>query len=184
MCKRLGYNLFLILCINLRASCFFYNVIRIQVALWDVWFCLFFLFSLKAKILCTNICKCTGCKNFEESPERKTLMHLADAAGKWPDQNSEWSTSWKIVCFVFQYAWLSLACVADIQRGGRGKNQCKSLQVQSCIWGRWRFPSVPFLSHFALLVFSFHPLWSSAMQTSFSFLLNVSRQLKTSFFSF
>jgi len=126
MCKRLGYNLFLILCINLRASCFFYNVIRIQVALWDVWFCLFFLFSLKAKILCTNICKCTGCKNFEESPERKTLMHLADAAGKWPDQNSEWSTSWKIVCFVFQYAWLSLACVADIQRGGRGKNQkCK-----------------------------------------------------------
>lgn len=34
----------------------------------------------EAKILCTNICKCTGCKNFEESPERKTLMHLADAA--------------------------------------------------------------------------------------------------------
>lgn len=34
----------------------------------------------EAKILCTNICKCTGCKNYEESPERKTLMHLADAA--------------------------------------------------------------------------------------------------------
>lgn len=34
----------------------------------------------EAKILCTNLCKCTGCKNFEESPERKTLMHLADAA--------------------------------------------------------------------------------------------------------
>ncbi|XP_046845208.1 protein lin-54 homolog isoform X3 [Xenia sp. Carnegie-2017] len=34
----------------------------------------------EAKILCTSICKCTGCKNFEESPERKTLMHLADAA--------------------------------------------------------------------------------------------------------
>ena len=99
----------------------FYYVIRIQVALWDVWFCLFFLFTLKAKILCTNLCKCTGCKNFEESPERKTLMHLADAAGKWPDQNSECSTSWKIVCFVFQYAWLSLACVADIQRVGEGK---------------------------------------------------------------
>ncbi|KAK3735218.1 hypothetical protein QZH41_010028, partial [Actinostola sp. cb2023] len=34
----------------------------------------------EAKILCTSLCKCTGCKNFEESPERKTLMHLADAA--------------------------------------------------------------------------------------------------------
>lgn len=39
------------------------------------------LLLLKAKILCTSLCKCTGCKNFEESPERKTLMHLADAAG-------------------------------------------------------------------------------------------------------
>eukprot|EP00794_Sanderia_malayensis_P012864 gene12864-14189_t len=34
----------------------------------------------KAKIMCSALCKCTGCKNFEESPERKTLMHLADAA--------------------------------------------------------------------------------------------------------
>lgn len=33
----------------------------------------------EAKILCSNSCKCVGCKNFEESPERKTLMHLADA---------------------------------------------------------------------------------------------------------
>ena len=39
-------------------------------------------FFVQAKILCTSLCKCTGCKNFEESPERKTLMHLADAAGK------------------------------------------------------------------------------------------------------
>jgi len=58
---------------------------------------LFFL-SLKAKILCTNLCKCTGCKNFEESPERKTLMHLADAAGTLADQNSECSIPWKMVC--------------------------------------------------------------------------------------
>ncbi|CAL1540236.1 unnamed protein product [Lymnaea stagnalis] len=34
----------------------------------------------EAKIMCSNFCKCIGCKNFEESPERKTLMHLADAA--------------------------------------------------------------------------------------------------------
>uniref|UniRef100_X2B1A3 CRC domain-containing protein n=1 Tax=Capitella teleta TaxID=283909 RepID=X2B1A3_CAPTE len=34
----------------------------------------------EAKILCTSLCKCVGCKNFEESPDRKTLMHLADAA--------------------------------------------------------------------------------------------------------
>lgn len=34
----------------------------------------------EAKILCTNLCKCIGCKNFEDSSERKTLMHLADAA--------------------------------------------------------------------------------------------------------
>ena len=30
--------------------------------------------------MCSNLCKCVGCKNFEESPDRKTLMHLADAA--------------------------------------------------------------------------------------------------------
>ncbi|XP_046916047.2 uncharacterized protein LOC124496560 [Dermatophagoides farinae] len=34
----------------------------------------------EAKILCSDKCKCVGCKNFEESDERKTLMHLADAA--------------------------------------------------------------------------------------------------------
>ncbi|CAH1794667.1 unnamed protein product [Owenia fusiformis] len=34
----------------------------------------------EAKILCSQHCKCVGCKNFEESPDRKTLMHLADAA--------------------------------------------------------------------------------------------------------
>ncbi|XP_076459625.1 uncharacterized protein LOC143292867 [Babylonia areolata] len=34
----------------------------------------------EAKIMCSCFCKCVGCKNFEESSERKTLMHLADAA--------------------------------------------------------------------------------------------------------
>jgi hypothetical protein len=34
----------------------------------------------EAKIMCSSICKCIGCKNFEESLERKTLMHLTDAA--------------------------------------------------------------------------------------------------------
>ncbi|XP_063083734.1 tesmin isoform X2 [Cavia porcellus] len=30
----------------------------------------------EAKIMCSSICKCIGCKNYEESPERKTLMNL------------------------------------------------------------------------------------------------------------
>ncbi|CAN7993790.1 unnamed protein product, partial [Ixodes hexagonus] len=34
----------------------------------------------EAKILCSSMCKCIGCKNFEDSSERKTLMQLADAA--------------------------------------------------------------------------------------------------------
>ncbi|XP_007943113.1 tesmin [Orycteropus afer afer] len=34
-----------------------------------------------AKIMCSSICKCIGCKNYEESPERKTLPSLASAAG-------------------------------------------------------------------------------------------------------
>ena len=34
----------------------------------------------EAKILCSDKCKCNGCKNFEESTERKSLMNLADAA--------------------------------------------------------------------------------------------------------
>ena len=34
----------------------------------------------EAKIMCSHLCKCVGCKNFEETPENKTLMQLADAA--------------------------------------------------------------------------------------------------------
>ncbi|XP_006860889.1 PREDICTED: tesmin [Chrysochloris asiatica] len=30
----------------------------------------------EAKIMCSSICKCIGCKNYEESPEHKTLMSL------------------------------------------------------------------------------------------------------------
>lgn len=26
--------------------------------------------------MCSSICKCIGCKNYEESPERKTLMNM------------------------------------------------------------------------------------------------------------
>nr|XP_044994247.1 tesmin isoform X2 [Jaculus jaculus] len=29
----------------------------------------------EAKIMCSSICKCIGCKNYEESPDRKTLMN-------------------------------------------------------------------------------------------------------------
>nr|XP_035119497.2 tesmin isoform X2 [Callithrix jacchus] len=32
--------------------------------------------AIKAKIMCSSICKCIGCKNYEESPERKTLMSM------------------------------------------------------------------------------------------------------------
>ncbi|XP_005384324.1 PREDICTED: tesmin isoform X2 [Chinchilla lanigera] len=31
----------------------------------------------EAKIMCSSICKCIGCKNYEESPERKTLMNMS-----------------------------------------------------------------------------------------------------------
>lgn len=34
----------------------------------------------EAKILCSNLCKCCGCKNYEESFERKSLMQLTNAA--------------------------------------------------------------------------------------------------------
>nr|XP_012612841.1 tesmin [Microcebus murinus] len=30
----------------------------------------------EAKIMCSSICKCIGCKNYEESPERKTLINM------------------------------------------------------------------------------------------------------------
>lgn len=42
----------------------------------------------EAKILCSDKCKCVGCKNFEESTERKTLMNLADAAEFRSDQQA------------------------------------------------------------------------------------------------
>lgn len=36
----------------------------------------------EAKILCSNLCKCCGCKNYEESFERKTLMQLANSTSE------------------------------------------------------------------------------------------------------
>ncbi|XP_036621362.1 tesmin [Trichosurus vulpecula] len=30
----------------------------------------------EAKIMCSSICKCIGCKNYEESPERKNLLNM------------------------------------------------------------------------------------------------------------
>ncbi|XP_069755195.1 spexin prohormone 2 [Narcine bancroftii] len=32
----------------------------------------------EAKIMCSSICKCIGCRNYEESPERRTLMSMSD----------------------------------------------------------------------------------------------------------
>ncbi|XP_053145842.1 tesmin isoform X3 [Hemicordylus capensis] len=32
----------------------------------------------EAKIMCSSICKCVGCKNYEESPDRKTLMNMSN----------------------------------------------------------------------------------------------------------
>jgi len=34
----------------------------------------------QAKIPCSRLCRCVGCKNFEESPDRQNLLHLANAA--------------------------------------------------------------------------------------------------------
>ena len=36
----------------------------------------------ESKILCSNLCKCCGCKNYEESFERKTLMQLANSSSE------------------------------------------------------------------------------------------------------
>lgn len=34
----------------------------------------------EAKILCSNLCRCVGCRNFEESADGQTLLQLANAA--------------------------------------------------------------------------------------------------------
>ncbi|XP_070282569.1 tesmin [Myotis yumanensis] len=36
--------------------------------------------AIKAKIMCSSICKCIGCKHYEESPEQKTLMAVPNSA--------------------------------------------------------------------------------------------------------
>ncbi|XP_036179820.1 tesmin [Myotis myotis] len=36
--------------------------------------------AIKAKIMCSSICKCIGCKHYEESPEQKTLMAVPNYA--------------------------------------------------------------------------------------------------------
>lgn len=35
----------------------------------------------QAKIPCSGLCRCVGCRNLPDKPENKSLMHLADAAG-------------------------------------------------------------------------------------------------------
>ena len=36
----------------------------------------------QAKIPCSALCRCVGCRNLPDKPESKSLMQLADAAGK------------------------------------------------------------------------------------------------------
>ena len=36
---------------------------------------------VQAKIPCSGLCRCIGCRNLPDKPENKSLMHLADAAG-------------------------------------------------------------------------------------------------------
>lgn len=38
----------------------------------------------QAKIPCSGLCRCVGCRNLPDKPENKSLMHLADAAGTPP----------------------------------------------------------------------------------------------------
>ncbi|XP_012376341.2 tesmin [Dasypus novemcinctus] len=71
----------------------------------------------EAKIMCSSICKCIGCKNYEESPERKTLMNMPNyvEAGGFEDSHhlsptkfsglpkfrkerqAPWCISWEVV---------------------------------------------------------------------------------------
>ncbi|ERE81021.1 tesmin-like protein [Cricetulus griseus] len=66
-CKRSG-------CLKNYCECYeasgsFLEQYGIQIALWleDIY--------CNAKIMCSSICKCIACKNYEESPERKMLMN-------------------------------------------------------------------------------------------------------------
>lgn len=56
---------------------------KIHSQLISVTYILAFVFSLpsQAKIPCSGMCRCVGCKNVPDKPESKSLMHLADAAG-------------------------------------------------------------------------------------------------------
>ena len=39
------------------------------------------MYNVQAKIPCSGLCRCIGCRNLPDKPENKSLMHLADAAG-------------------------------------------------------------------------------------------------------
>ncbi|XP_014785140.1 protein lin-54 homolog [Octopus bimaculoides] len=64
----------------------------------------------EAKIMCSSICKCVGCKNFEESMERKTLMHLADAAEVRVQQQSVSRTTLLVAIVVVVCLTHGLSC--------------------------------------------------------------------------
>ncbi|XP_036918511.1 tesmin [Sturnira hondurensis] len=62
--------------------------------------------AIKAKMMCSSICKCTGCGNYQESPERKTpvavpaCMETGGVEGGRPGIRAErWSSciSWEVV---------------------------------------------------------------------------------------
>ena len=83
----------------------------------------------EAKILCTDLCKCCACKNYEDSYERKSLMHLVDAVdirsslhgssganfqGKvgaliWP---ASFSLSFFLIIFFFESSRRTILCGA------------------------------------------------------------------------
>ncbi|XP_049637175.1 tesmin [Suncus etruscus] len=53
----------------------------------------------EAQIMCSSICKCIGCKNYEESPERKALMNMANCLGAGDFEGSQHFSPSKLSVF-------------------------------------------------------------------------------------
>ncbi|XP_006102575.1 tesmin-like [Myotis lucifugus] len=95
--------------------------------------------AIKAKIMCSSICKCIGCKHYEESPEQKTLMavpnyaeagsfegsHYVSGLPKFRKERRSSCISWEVV---------EAACACLLAQGEEAeKGRCSECLAQQMV---------------------------------------------------
>lgn len=107
----------------------------------------------QAKIPCSGLCRCVGCRNLPDKPENKSLMHLADAAG-----------TLLLLCVCTRNTAGLLTDLRTQQQAAATSHLLETLDLtpeplsqpgQRLLFTKWPFNEDTYLSHSHRLPFSF-----------------------------